>query len=70
VANRTLMGWVCSKLIIQTIIRNSWDYQLIDGKSERLIDVCVKAGDCEYTPGPATRDYINETVFAEGEDLV
>ncbi|MBU2623840.1 MAG: WbqC family protein [Proteobacteria bacterium] len=64
--NRSLIEWVCSKLGIKTIISNSWDYQLIDGRSERITDLCVKAGGREYISGPAARDYIDETVFAEG----
>ena len=54
--NRTLIEWVCVKLGIKTIISNSWDYQLIDGKTERLADLCVQAGGSEYISGPAARD--------------
>lgn len=62
--NRKLIEWVCSKLGITARISNSWDYQMIDGKTERLTDLCVKAGGFEYISGPAARDYIDETVFA------
>jgi hypothetical protein len=63
--NRTLIEWVCSKLGIVTIISNSWDYQLIDGKTERLADLCCQAGGSEYVSGPAARGYIDEAVFTE-----
>ena len=63
--NRTLIVWVCSKLGIKTKISNSWDYQLIDGQTERLADLCIQAGGREYVSGPAARDYIDETIFAE-----
>ncbi len=63
--NRTFIEWVCSKLGIKTIISNSWDYQMIDGKSERLVDLCIQAGGSEYVSGPSARYYIDETVFAE-----
>ncbi len=63
--NRTLIEWVCSKLGIKTKISNSWDYQLIDGKTERLADLCGQAGASEYISGPAARGYIDETIFAE-----
>ncbi len=63
--NRTLIEWVCSKLGIKTKISNSWDYQLIDGKTERLADLCAQAGANEYISGPAARGYIDETIFAE-----
>jgi hypothetical protein len=53
------------KLGIRTIIRNSWDYQLMDGKTERLVILCVQAGGKEYISGPAARGYIEEAVFIE-----
>lgn len=61
--NRTLIEWVCSQLGIKTKISNSWDYQLIEGKTERLADLCVQAGADEYISGPAARGYIDETIF-------
>ena len=63
--NRTLIEWVCSKLDITTMISNSWDYQLIGGKTERLVDLCCQAGGSEYISGPAARGYIDETIFRE-----
>ncbi len=63
--NRTLIEWVCSKLGIKTKISNSWDYRLIDGKTERLADLCAQVGANEYISGPAARGYIDETIFAE-----
>ena len=63
--NRTLIEWVCSKLTIKTVIRNSWDYLLIDGKVERLVDLCLQAGGCEYISGPSALGYINESIFRE-----
>ncbi len=63
--NRTLIEWVCSKLGIKTKISNSWDYRLIDGKTERLADLCAQVGANEYISGPAARGYIDETIFGE-----
>ncbi|MBP1694864.1 MAG: hypothetical protein H6Q41_52 [Deltaproteobacteria bacterium] len=63
--NRTLIEWVCSMLGIKTKISNSWDYELIDGKTERLADLCAQVGANEYISGPAARGYIDETIFAE-----
>lgn len=63
--NRTLIEWVCSKLGIKTKISNSWDYELIDGKTERLADLCAQTGAKEYISGPAARGYIDKTIFAE-----
>lgn len=63
--NRELIEAVCSYLGINTRIGNSWDYQLIDGKSDRLADLCAQAGGTEYISGPAARDYIEKSVFDE-----
>lgn len=63
--NRVLIEWVCSKLGIKTKISNSWDYELIDGKTERLVDLCAQAGANEYISGPTARGYIEETIFGE-----
>lgn len=63
--NRDLIEAVCNYLGITTKITNSWDYRLIEGKSERLADLCMQAGGTEYISGPAAKDYIDEDVFAE-----
>lgn len=63
--NRALIEAVCAYLDIRTKISNSWDYSLIDGRTERLADICLQAGGTEYVSGPAAKDYIEEHVFAE-----
>lgn len=65
--NRRFIEAICDYLDIRTIIRNSWDYPLSIGKSERLADLCSSAGGSEYISGPAARDYIEEKVFADRE---
>lgn len=63
--NRRFIDAVCAYLEIKTIISNSWDYPLSEGKSERLADLCAAAGGSEYISGPAAKDYIDKAVFAE-----
>lgn len=63
--NRRFIEAICHYLGIGTIISNSWDYTLQDGKTERLADLCVQAGGAEYVSGPAAKDYIDEQVFAD-----
>lgn len=63
--NRRLLEAVCAYLGIRTVISNSWDYQVDDGKSERLASLCAQAGGTEYVSGPAARDYLEEPVFAQ-----
>lgn len=63
--NRRFIEAICNYLGINTIISNSWDYTLIDGKTERLADLCAQAGGTEYISGPAAKDYIDESIFTE-----
>ncbi|SFQ49213.1 WbqC-like protein family protein [Variovorax sp. OK605] len=63
--NRRLIEAVCAYLGIHTRITSSSDYTLADGKTERLADICVQAAADEYVSGPAARDYVDETVFAQ-----
>ncbi len=63
--NRMLIEWCCGQLGINTKITNSWDYRLIEGKSERLIDLCRQAGAAEYVSGPTARDYIDKSIFSD-----
>ncbi|QIM48066.1 WbqC family protein [Pusillimonas sp. DMV24BSW_D] len=63
--NRKLIEVVCSYLEIRTIISNSWDYTLTNGKTERLIDLCTQTGATEYVSGPAAKDYLDQKAFAE-----
>lgn len=65
VLNRGLIEAVCGYLGITTKISNSWDYQLIEGKTERMANLCAQAGGTEYISGPAAKVYVEESVFAE-----
>lgn len=65
VLNRDFIHAVCSYLGITTKISNSWDYKLIDGKTERLVDLCVQAGGTEYISGPAAKQYVDEQCFSQ-----
>lgn len=61
--NRAYLEAVCSFLDIRTPLTPSSDYRLVEGKSERLAEVCVQAGATEYVTGPAAKDYLDESVF-------
>lgn len=65
VLNRLLIEHVCAYLGIDTKISNSWDYALIEGKTERLADLCAQAGGTEYISGPAAKDYVEESAFSK-----
>jgi hypothetical protein len=61
--NRTLIETICLYLDIKTKISNSWDYELIEGKTERLANLCLQAGATEYISGPAAKNYVDDSVF-------
>jgi hypothetical protein len=63
--NQHLIRAICLYLGITTTISHSWDYELVDGKSERLAALCLQAGGTEYVSGPAAKDYIDVQVFNE-----
>lgn len=63
--NRRFIEAICHYLRIKTVISNSWDYALIDGKTERLTDLCKQAGGTEYISGPSAKDYVEERIFTD-----
>ena len=63
--NRCFIEAICRYLSIDTVITNSWDYELVDGKTERLADLCRQAGGTEYVSGPAAKDYVDEKIFSD-----
>jgi hypothetical protein len=64
-ANRAFIEAICGYLSIDTRISNSWDYSLKDGKTERLVDLCIQAGGTEYISGPAAKNYLEEKTFKD-----
>lgn len=63
--NRRFIEAVCQYLGIKTVITYSWDYTLLDGKTERLADLCKQAGATEYISGPSAKDYVEESIFTD-----
>jgi hypothetical protein len=63
--NRNFIAAVCNYLGIKTVISNSWDYTLCEGKTERLVDLCKQAGGTEYISGPAAKSYVEESIFTD-----
>jgi hypothetical protein len=63
--NRSFLEAICKYLGITTRLSNSWDYELVDGKTERLANLCIQSGGTEYISGPSAKDYIQESAFSE-----
>lgn len=63
IVNYELIKIVNEVLGIKTKISWSSDYKLIDGKTERLVDLVQQAGGSEYISGPAAQSYLQEDLF-------
>ncbi len=63
--NYRFLKEICTILGINTTITWSRDYRLVDGQTERLVDLCKQAGADEYLSGPAAKNYIDADLFAE-----
>ncbi|HOO56664.1 MAG TPA: WbqC family protein [bacterium] len=61
--NFRLIQAICGILGIDTRISWSMDYEVIDGRNERLISLCKQVGACEYLSGPSAKSYTEESMF-------
>jgi hypothetical protein len=47
------------------------EYTLVEGKTERLLDLCKQAQATEYISGPSAKEYLQEDMFSqEGIKLI
>jgi len=63
--NYRFITGICSLLGISTKISWSSDYDLADGKTERLVQLVKSAGGEYYLSGPAAKEYIIPKLFEE-----
>lgn len=63
--NVLMIQEICDYIGITTKISKSQDYGLIEGKTERLVDLCLKSNASHYVSGPAAKDYLDEELFIE-----
>jgi len=63
--NHRLIRAVMQVLGITTQLTWSLDYELKDGRTERLVSLCQQAGASRYVSGPSARAYMDETLFAQ-----
>lgn len=69
--NRRLLAGLCELLDIRTPLTWSMDYRIVDGKTERLVDLCRQAGATRYLSGPRASAYIDRACFERaGIELV
>jgi hypothetical protein len=48
---------------IKSEIRNSSEFEIVDGKTERLIDICTHLEATDYFSGPSAKSYIESGKF-------
>jgi hypothetical protein len=69
--NRRFLSAICDILGIRTKMTWSWEYNIIEGKTERLVSICRQAGAAVYFSGPSAASYIDARQFEDsGIDLV
>jgi hypothetical protein len=61
--NYTWIQAICEILGIGTKLSWSMDYELVNGKTERLVGICRQAGAKSYISGPSARSYIDDQQF-------
>lgn len=59
--NRSFITSICAILGIRTRISSSMDYELVDGRNERLVGLCKAVGADTYISGPAAKCYLDRT---------
>ena len=62
--NYGFLSALCKLLEFNTPVRWSMDYHMVDGKTERLVDLCRQVGANAYLSGPLANGYIDEDLFA------
>lgn len=63
--NRRFIELINKMLGITTRLHWSSDFQLADGRTERLASISRQLGSSIYLSGPAARDYLDEQIFVE-----
>jgi hypothetical protein len=62
--NRRWIEALCDMLGIRTKLTWSMDYEVMSGRTERLVSICRQAGASTYISGPSARSYLDGGVFS------
>ena len=69
--NHRFLSGICEILGIGTKLSWSWEYEIIAGKTERLVSICRQADASVYVSGPSAASYLDARQFeAAGINLV
>jgi len=61
--NFLFLKTICGILGIDTKFTWSGDFELLEDRNERLVDLCKKTGATDYYSGPAAKAYMDESLF-------
>jgi hypothetical protein len=61
--NHVFLRGLCRLLHITTPLKWSMDYEVVEGKNQRLISICRQAEAVCYLSGPAAKDYVDVPSF-------
>ena len=56
---------ICEFLGIKTTFKYSYEFNLITGRTARIIDLCSQMNATHLLNGPSARDHMNEKMFKE-----
>jgi hypothetical protein len=62
--NHRFLSTLASLLGVGTKLAWSDDYRLVEGRTERILDLCRQTGARRYLSGSSARAYLDETLFA------
>ncbi len=65
--NRIFIAAICDHLGIPTIIRQSSEFEIGPGKTERLVSICRQSDISDYFTGPSAKGYLDEAQFAAAD---
>lgn len=63
--NYRFLRAISDYLGIASPVHFSMDFELVEGKTERLIDLCKKVGGTDYYTGSAAKNYMDEELFTQ-----
>lgn len=63
--NRHFLEGICAFLGIPARFSRAEDYHPVGSSTERVVDLCRKAGAGQYVTGPAARAYLDESLFRD-----
>jgi len=63
--NRYFIEHIMKYFGIETEIKDSREFVLVEGKTEKLVSICEQIGAKQYLTGPAAKNYMSEDPFLE-----